>query len=72
MAGKREDNTQIERVCGTGGNIDISELGGKAVIGIFVKNGLPYVQVELGGTPYIDDLIGALKRVRRRVAKAEE
>jgi hypothetical protein len=73
MAGKRSDNNAVERISAEGGGtIDVEFDGTKGYVGMFEETGKPYVRVMVGGAPWIKDLIGALQRLHKKVAKAEE
>lgn len=73
MAGRKSDNNAIERVCAPSGFIDVEFDGERGYLGIvYGEAGASYGRVEFGGTPYIDDLIGALQRLREKVKKYEE
>ncbi|MDE2071258.1 MAG: hypothetical protein KGI70_00790 [Patescibacteria group bacterium] len=72
MAGKKSDNIAVERVTGMDGDVDISfdEQRGYAILSL--REGNAFVEMELGGVPYIEDLIGALQRVKKKAQKTEQ
>ena len=71
MGGGKNINLAIERIATLGGHIDVGLEDETVMLGVFTEAGGPYIRFELGGVAYIDDLIGALRRVRRRAKKAE-
>ena len=71
MSGKKSDNSQVERVDAFG-CIDVEFTGGpepQVFIAAF-KEGSPYSRVRLDSN-HINDLIGALRRARNKLLKAE-
>jgi hypothetical protein len=69
MAGKKTDTIQVERVCANG-FVDVEFINGKARVATFEQIGVAHSSAVLN-YPEIEDLIGALKRVLRKVRKAE-
>lgn len=74
MAGEKRNNTTVERVTLMGGTADVEfdAEAGKAYLGLMAENATPYVQVEFGGVPWVDDLIGALQRMKKQLKKSEQ
>ena len=73
MAGAEKDNSKVERVLLGGGYADVEfEPEGKAYLGLFEESGKPYIRASFDNSANIDDLIGALQRLKKKVAKSEE
>ncbi|OGG77709.1 hypothetical protein A3B35_03680 [Candidatus Kaiserbacteria bacterium RIFCSPLOWO2_01_FULL_54_24] len=74
MGGKKSDNNDVERVVVMNGMVDIEfdPQSGKAYLGVTDDLSKMYNRVEFGGVQWIEDLMGALQRLKNKVAKAEQ
>ena len=72
MAGKRGDNHQVERVAAFGW-IDVEFTGGpepEVYVATIEKVGMPFSRVQLDSL-HIADLIGALRRAKKKLLRAD-
>ena len=70
MAGKEEDNADVDRIPIGGGYADVefSPEGG-SYIGLFEESNKPYMRLEFNGAVYIEDLRRALERLKKKLDK---